>query len=220
MPGMSNRGRDKDSPLNAREKWFVEFYAAGGKETLDNAYRSAIRAGYSPATAEAEASNWTRDPELYPNNIKPWMYYAILKRRETAIAPTVMTHNEVFLEVSKLARFNIAKFTRINDEGDPYLDLTDATEEDMAAIAEVQVEDYVEGRGEDARTVRKVKVKSWDKRGALDLLSKLHGMQKNIHSNDPDNPMPGVNVGITYDITKLTLAEAEQLQALLSKCKA
>jgi phage terminase small subunit len=45
-----------------------------------------------------------------------------------------------------------------------------------AALEEVQVEHFVERRGEDARQVRKVKIKLHDKQSALDSLARRLGM--------------------------------------------
>lgn len=206
--------------LDSREFRFVELYAVGTRHTVDNAYRSAVQAGYSPETATTHAPVWVRDPSTMKDHPKPWVYNAIQRRRQELRDKLRMSNDDIVAEIEKLAGANLLDVTGITSQGDPYVDLTNLDAETAAAITEFTVDDYTEGRGEDARDVKRVRIKLADKRGALDLLSKIRGMQKTVHSNDPSNPMPGVQVnhGVRYDLTKLTIAEAEQLQRLLKKC--
>ena len=64
---------------------------------------------------------------------------------------------------------------RVGPSGDPVLDFSGLTREQAAALTEVTVDDYVDGRGENAREVRKVKFKLGDKRAALMDIAKLFG---------------------------------------------
>jgi hypothetical protein len=66
-------------------------------------------------------------------------------------------------------------YMRIGASGDPVLDFSKLTREQAAALTEVTVDDYVDGRGENAREVRKVKFKLGDKRAALMDVAKLFG---------------------------------------------
>jgi len=130
-----------------------------------------------------------------------------------------MTPEELTLEASKLAFSSVSAFTRVTSSGDPYIDLSDMTEDEWAAVSQIEIEEYKEGRGEDAVAVKRVKVKQYDKIAAMNLLSKIFGMQKTVLSNDPNNPLPGSMLpgNVVYDLNKLTLGEAEQLQMLLAK---
>jgi hypothetical protein len=46
-------------------------------------------------------------------------------------------------------------------------DLSKATRDQLAAVTEIVTESYVDGCGEDARTVKRVRIKLADKRAAL-----------------------------------------------------
>lgn len=202
--------------LDAREFRFVEEYVCGGPREQGNAYRSAMRAGYTHETAVAASAGWTRNPANQEKpGTKPHVYAAIMSRRAEIEHMLKIDKDWVIREMGKLARSSSAAFTYHTSAGDPYIDISQMTHDEMAALAEVQVEDYKEGRGEDARDVKRVKVKNYDKRAALESLGKMLGIAtKVMHSNDPENPMPGA---MAYDLSKLTEAEAVQLHALLAK---
>jgi hypothetical protein len=61
----------------------------------------------------------------------------------------------------------MADYMQSTDEGDPYFDFSKMTRDQAAALQEVTVEDYLDGRGDDARAVKRVKFRLADKRAAL-----------------------------------------------------
>jgi phage terminase small subunit len=73
----------------------------------------------------------------------------------------------VIMELGKIGFANMEDFTKLNAEGDVAIDLSKAGSFQMAAIQELTVDEYLEGRGKDARTVRRTKIKLYDKRAAL-----------------------------------------------------
>ena len=82
----------------------------------------------------------------------------------------------VLAELALLGFANMEDYVRITSDGEPYVDLSEMTREQAAAISEVTVDDYVDGRGEDSRQVRKVRVKFHDKKGALVEIGRHLGM--------------------------------------------
>jgi len=87
-----------------------------------------------------------------------------------------ITAQMVIEELAKIGFANMLDYIRPTDEGDAYVDLSQLTREQAAAISEVTVEDFKEGRGEFARDVRKIKFKLHDKRAALVDIGKHLGM--------------------------------------------
>jgi phage terminase small subunit len=61
----------------------------------------------------------------------------------------------------------MADYMKSTPTGDPYLDFSALSRDQTAALSEVTVEDFLDGRGEGARSVRRVKFKLHDKRAAL-----------------------------------------------------
>jgi phage terminase small subunit len=78
----------------------------------------------------------------------------------------------VLRELALIGFANMADYMRAGPDGDPYLDFSALTRDQAGALSEVTVEDFKEGRGENARDVRRVKFKLADKRAALVDLGK------------------------------------------------
>jgi hypothetical protein len=77
-------------------------------------------------------------------------------------------------ELARIAYANLEDFTRQVGE-ERVIDLSGATRDQLAALQEIAVEDYLDGRGKDARQVRRTKIKLADKQGAIERLNKMFG---------------------------------------------
>lgn len=156
-----------------------------------NATQAAIRAGYSKKTAESQGSTLLRNPKVAER---------IGGLRAEVAARNDVTVDRVIQEYAKLAFADPTKFFKSTVGGDPYIDASEATPHDWAAVTSIQCEDYMDGRGEDAREVKKVKITLADKKGALDSLAKHLGMFKDKESS----PMEVVvNVGAANVLDKV-----------------
>lgn len=87
-----------------------------------------------------------------------------------------VTIERVLSELALIGFSNMQDYMRAGPQGDPYLDFSNLTREQAAALVEVTVEDFKDGRGEEARDVRRVKFKLADKRAALVDMGKHLGM--------------------------------------------
>lgn len=134
-----------------------------------NATQAAIRAGYSAKTAEQQGSRLLRNVQVRKE----------VDRRQGKLAERYeVTQERIIAELAKLGFANMQDYMRASPDGDPYLDFSALTREQAAALTEVTVEDFKDGRGEDARDVRRVKFKLADKRAALVDLGKYLGIFK------------------------------------------
>jgi phage terminase small subunit len=150
--------------LTPRQARFVEEYLVDL-----NATRAANRAGYSAKTCEQQG------PRLLGNVGVASAIAGAQARRSTR---TEITQDRVLVELAKLGFANMADYMRGMTGSDPYLDFSALTRDQAAALQEVTVEDYVDGRGEDVRDVKRVRFKLADKRAALVDIGRHLGMFK------------------------------------------
>ena len=98
-----------------------------------------------------------------------------------------VTIQRIVDELAKVGFANMGDYLHATSGGDPFFVYDQLTDEQKAALAEVTVEDFKEGRGEDARDVRRVKFKLYDKLGALEKLGKHLGMFKDrVELSNPE----------------------------------
>ena len=157
--------------LTAKQRRFVEEYLVDA-----NATQAAIRAGYSPRTAGSIGQE---------NLTKPEIASALEKAQAERAARVQVTADEVLAELKKLGFSNMLDYATIQPDGTAYVDLSSLTREQAAAIQEMTVDEYTEGRGEDARPVKKVRVKLVDKKGTLELLGQHLGLFKPVAAETP-----------------------------------
>lgn len=163
--------------LTPKQEAFVAQYL------LDlNATQAAIRAGYSEKTAQQQGSR------LLLNVV---VQEAIAKGQNKTAEKLEITKDRIVEELAKIGFSNMLDYMRAGSDGDPYLDFSDLTREQAAALSEVTVEDFKDGRGEDARDVRRIKFKLHDKKGALVDLAKMLGfmVEKHEHSGPDGAPI-------------------------------
>jgi phage terminase small subunit len=109
---------------------------------------------------------------------------AIEKAKAKRSERTGLTSDMVIDELRKIGFANMADYMKAGPGGDPYLDFSALTRDQTAALHEVTVEDYVDGRGDDARDVKRVKFKLYDKRAALVDLGRHLGLFEIKHRID------------------------------------
>jgi phage terminase small subunit len=115
----------------------------------------------------------------------------IAQLRERAMQRHDVTVDRIVQELAKLAFANMLDYIQIQSDGTAYVDFSKLSRQQAAAIGEIVTEEYTEGRGEDARAVKRVKFKLLDKRGALVDLGKHLGMftEKHEHTGKDGAPL-------------------------------
>ena len=125
--------------------------------------RSAIAVGYSAKTADRAASRLLSNVEVR----------ALLAKLTKKHADNLdLSTEKVLSELSRMGFSNFLDYVNITEEGDTFVDLSGLTQEQAAAIQEVTVDEYMEGKGKDARKVKRTRLKLVDKIRSLDLLGR------------------------------------------------
>jgi phage terminase small subunit len=157
-----NSDDESTDTLTAKQQVFVQEYLVDL-----NATQAAIRAGYSEKTAASIGCE---------NLTKPYIQSSIADAMAERAKRTEVTQDFVLGELLKIARANMKNYMRVGPNGDPYLDFSTLTDDQAAVLSEVTVDDYVDGRGENSRKVKRVRFKLHDKRAALVDLGRHLGM--------------------------------------------
>jgi phage terminase small subunit len=144
--------------LTRKEQRFVAEY------TIDqNATQAAIRAGYSQRTARSIGSE---------NLARPAIADAIAMATQAQSERLKRTADHVVREVERLAFSNILDYITPSEDGGVVVDLSALTRDQGAAIQDVTIEQFMDGKGADARPVRRIKFKLHDKKGPLEMLGR------------------------------------------------
>lgn len=189
---------------NSRHERFAQEVAKGQSATA--AYRAA---GYE-ATGASVGINAGR--LLKKANVRARVDEILAEGAERA----GVTVQRIVDELAKVGFANMGRYLHATSGGDPYFVYESLTDDEKAALAEVTVEDFKEGRGDDAREVRRVKFKLHDKLGALEKLGKHLGMfrDKVEHSGPGGGP---IQTESRLDLTGLSTDERDALRAILER---
>jgi len=171
---------------------------------LKNAKHEAVLAAF---IANSDRVGWRAYQSVYPNSSQraaetAWsrlMKDAEFSARhdelvgavtEEAKRAAVMDLTEVLEELSKLGRSNIQNVVvRSDDTADVVQSLSEMAPEHAAAIKSLTIETYMEGAGEEAREVKKLRFELHDKKGALSELRRHFEPDKHEHTGKDGKPI-------------------------------
>jgi phage terminase small subunit len=157
------RPRKTYDELLAHQHWqCVEYYMQGMSKT-----EAMLKAGYSETMAhKRQKSVFGRQDVMR----------AIEQRRWNMRSRNNKMIDRIKEELANIAFFNIGEVLEITEGGEVVFNFDQATMEQFSAIGEVRIDKYMEGKGRDAVEVKRVVVKPYDKKAALDSLARIYGM--------------------------------------------
>jgi phage terminase small subunit len=96
--------------------------------------------------------------------------------RERAQVKFDLSAERILGELAALGLANMLDFVTLDEDGQPHFDIAALTRAQGAAIQELIIDEYVDGRGTGARQVKRVRVKLANKTDALNSLGKHLGL--------------------------------------------
>jgi phage terminase small subunit len=178
--------------LTAKQKLFVAEYLVDL-----NATQAYIRAGYSPKAANECAARLLANASIQR---------LVSEKLQVRTEKLEITGERVLSELAHMGFANMLDYIRPTEDGAALVDLSQLTREQAKAIQELTVDSYVEGSGDAARQVKRVRFKLADKRGSLELLGKNLKLFTDKHEHD-----------FNLDFASLTDNEAAAFGALWHK---
>lgn len=152
--------------LNEMQQRFVQEYLL-----RPNASEAARKAGYAENSARQQGSRLLSDDDIAA---------AIAAGQKMVSARYDVTLDRIVGELARIGFANIDDYVSVANDGLAYVDLSATSRDMMAAVSEVTVDTYderdPEGEDGETRTVKRVKLKLHDKRGALVDLGKHVGL--------------------------------------------
>jgi phage terminase small subunit len=126
-----------------------------------------------------------------------------------------ITAEHIDNELAKITLASLRHFICIDATGQPQINLSEASSEDLDALAEVTTEVVLEGRGDNRRRIRKTRIKLHSKLDALEKLTQRVGFYTQ-GSSDRSDPLTAIFEGIWARGSKAPLrgGVASETQAL------
>lgn len=155
----------------ARKVTFAHAYIVNGK----NGTQAAVTAGYKPGrAAQKAAERLSRD---------------VIVRRliaEATAKAAAASGLEVSRTLKEVARLAYADPRKLYDKNGNLIPIHLLDDDTAATVASVEVDEIRLGSGEDATVVGQTKkIKHWDKKGALDMAMKYHGLYEADNKQKP-----------------------------------
>jgi len=156
--------------LTRKQAHFVELYLAGGNAA--KAYREAYSSAAPSRSVAREGHRLLKHPK-----IAPFLAGAEVRARAALVEAAnryAVSRERNVAELARMAYASMKDYTRLVGS-ERVVDLSEATDDQLRALQEITVEDYLDGRGKDARQVRRTKIKLADKQAAIERLNKMFG---------------------------------------------
>lgn len=154
------------SILNPQWQVFADKYLSHGVATT-----AAIEAGFSKNSARSTGARLLRNTSISDY---------IQAQQQRIATKTVNRRDKILQELDKLAFANIGDFIRVDEDGLPQVDFSNATPEQLAAITSVSTKKrkIYNPKGDHIATEEAAKFTLSDKLRGLELLGRAEGMFK------------------------------------------
>lgn len=128
-----------------------------------------LEAGFSETTATTAHSKYFGDPEVIEE---------IDRRRNIAAARTDVTLEKMIAQLMEIASASVGDLIRAEPDGSISMDYTKLTPELRKSISNITVDEITEGRGDEARKVKRIRIGALDRIRAIELIIRHLGLSK------------------------------------------
>jgi len=157
--------------LTAKQQKFLDLYLEKELKGAE-AYRQAYGSKMPPPLCAKQAYRLLHNPKIKASVDRA---KRLAERRiEAAVERYAVSRERNVAELARMAYANIADYTALVGP-ERVIDLRAATRDHLTAVQEMTVEDYKEGRGENARDVRRTRIKLADKQAAIEKMNRMFG---------------------------------------------
>jgi len=157
--------------LNPRYEIFAQYVAKG--QTLADAY---VLAGYKASRKNASTLGRKSEIRQRIDQIRERSFNIDAASTARAIERLAITKEALAREFVPLATSSMKNYVTVSPlEGQPYFDFSAVTEDQWRAVKAMTIEEFVDGKGGNAREVRRVKFQLHDKVPAGMAIAKLFG---------------------------------------------
>jgi phage terminase small subunit len=153
----------KPKHISDRHRELVRIYF----ETGMNKTKAAELAGYKHSNGYIK--------RLFEKKDVAWLIWEHQSRLQKKFD---ISRDRIMREHAKAAFSDLSKFLHKQADGTLAWDFSEATDEELQAVAGLQYDYYYEGQGEDKVLVKKFKPEFHDKKGALEALARMQGFNK------------------------------------------
>lgn len=150
--------------LTAKQRKMIDSYLKGASKS--DAMREA---GYSEGTATTRHSYYFGHPEVVAE---------IERRQKIASTRADISLEKLNAMLMEIATANLGDLLQVDDQGNTYMDYDKLTPELRKAISNLTVDEVKEGRGEDAKIVKRVRIGVLDRVRAIEQLIRHNGLSK------------------------------------------
>jgi len=159
-----------ETTLIPKMKNFADIYLSGKSAT-----QAAIDAGYSERTAGVQAYKMLKRPEVS-------QYVAAMKAKSTEESGDSAVKWQK--ELARSAYSNIGDFISLDSEGNPRVDLSNATRDQLAAVQSIKTRKRTiyDAKGNALGEEHNAEIRLWDKLRAMELLGRHAGYLKDTET--------------------------------------
>lgn len=150
--------------LTVRKRQMIDAYLKGASKK-----DAMLAAGFSENTASTRHTYYFGDPDVVAE---------IERRQKIAASRTDVNLENLNKMLMEIASANLGDLVQVADDGSLFMDYSKLTPELRKSMTNVTIDEVKEGRGENAKTVKRIRIGVLDRLRAIETLIRHNGLSK------------------------------------------